>query len=330
MGAKGAHRLPAGSSGAAGAAGAWNAVPAQTSGQPLVDLAGASVAATLTCAGGFINFDYENFATTGGDDALLDDCQDLGGPTSVVTWTFAGLQSGDYDVLTYAWAPDNPTFLTNVAVAGSSDIAQDVGGAWSGSHQLGVTFARHHVSVATGTLTITLTTTSGFGSLNGIQLVRAVGFTPLCAGDGSGTACPCGNSGGAGRGCASSVNPQGGLLAASGFASVAADSFVLTGSGMPDSSALYFQGTSALASGAGAAFGDGLRCAGGTMIRLGTKTNAGGASQYPAAGDAPVSVRGATAPGDVRVYQVWYRNAASFCQPEPFNLTNGVRATWGA
>ena len=29
-----------------------------------------------------------------------------------------------------------------------------------------------------------------------------------------------------------------------------------------------------------------------------------------------------------RSYQVWYRNAANFCQPETFNLSNGVAVTW--
>ena len=28
------------------------------------------------------------------------------------------------------------------------------------------------------------------------------------------------------------------------------------------------------------------------------------------------------------IYQVWYRNAASFCTPSTFNLTNGVLVTW--
>ena len=44
---------------------------------------------------------------------------------------------------------------------------------------------------------------------------------------------------------------------------------------MPSSSALYFQGTMELAGGLGTAFGDGLRCAGGSVIRLGTKGNGG-------------------------------------------------------
>ncbi len=152
--------------------------------------------------------------------------------------------------------------------------------------------------------------------------------TPFCFGDGSATACPCGNSGASGNGCANSVNAAGGNLSASGTASLAGDTLVLGGSGMPDSSALYFQGTNQMNGGLGALFGDGLRCAGGTIIRLGTKTNVGGASQYPDTGDASVSVRGlVTAPG-TRTYQVWYRNAAAFCTPSTFNLTNGVEVTW--
>ena len=29
-----------------------------------------------------------------------------------------------------------------------------------------------------------------------------------------------------------------------------------------------------------------------------------------------------------RTYQVWYRNAAAFCNAETFNLTNGVEVVW--
>ena len=76
-------------------------------------------------------------------------------------------------------------------------------------------------------------------------------------------------------------------------------------------------------------FGDGLRCASGTIIRLGTKTNVTGASQYPAAGDLSVSVRGAVLSPGTRTYQIWYRNAAAFCSPATFNLTNGLVVTWG-
>src|SRR5207249_3432924 len=81
----------------------------------------------------------------------------------------------------------------------------------------------------------------------------------FCSGDGTSTACPCGNNGASGHGCANSLNANGAALGSSGTASVSADTLVLTGTGMPDSSALYFQGTTQIS----VVFGDGLRCAGG-------------------------------------------------------------------
>jgi len=148
--------------------------------------------------------------------------------------------------------------------------------------------------------------------------------TAYCFGDGSGTPCPCGNSGAAGNGCASSVNANGANLAASGVPSISNDTFVLLGTGMPNSSALYYQGTGQTS----VAFGDGLRCVSGQIRRLGTKSNQNGSSQYPAAGDQSISIRGANSAGDVRNYQVWYRNAAAFCTAATFNLSNGVQITW--
>jgi hypothetical protein len=104
---------------------------------------------------------------------------------------------------------------------------------------------------------------------------------------------------------------------------------VLAGSGLPNSAVLYFQGTGQIAGGLGVTFGDGLRCAGGTIVRLGTKTNVAGASQYPSGNDQPISVRGQIPPaGGVRTYQAWYRNAAPYCTPSTFNLTNGLQVTW--
>ena len=104
------------------------------------------------------------------------------------------------------------------------------------------------------------------------------------------------------------------------------------GTGMSNSSVLYFQGTLQTAGGAGTVFGDGLRCASGSVIRLATKTNVNGASQYPEPGDQSVSVRGLIPLGGgvTRTYQAWYRNAAAFCNPETFNLTNAVRVDWGS
>ncbi len=162
------------------------------------------------------------------------------------------------------------------------------------------------------------------GTLDPLQSI-----TPFCFGDGTGTACPCGNNSpvGAHVGCLSSLG-TGGRLAASGTPSLALDTLVLAGTQMPNSSALYFQGTTQAGAGAGTVFGDGLRCAGGSIVRLGAKTNVAGASQYPAGSDPSISVRGAVTAAGIRTYQSWYRNAAVFCTANTFNLTNGVQITW--
>ncbi|MBL8862132.1 MAG: hypothetical protein JNK02_08975 [Planctomycetes bacterium] len=170
---------------------------------------------------------------------------------------------------------------------------------------------------------------SVIGNGRGIDLERELSAgVAYCYGDGTGNACPCGNVGTAGKGCANSIFASGARLETQGAASIANDTLALVGTRMPNSSALYFQGTTTAGGGPGVVFGDGLRCVGGSVIRLGTKSNVAGLSRYPAPGDQPVSVRGQNAAGNVRYYQVWYRNAAAFCTPDTFNLSNGVELTW--
>ncbi len=154
----------------------------------------------------------------------------------------------------------------------------------------------------------------------------------FCAGDGVDahvtTACPCGNVGGVGRGCAWHAGPMGALLAASGTTNP--DALVLTASGMPASapSTIFLKGDVLIPG--GVVFGDGVRCVGGNLIRLGTKTNVGGAAQYPEAGNVAISVRGQTPVGSgaIGYYQTYYRNAAVFCTSSTFNVTNAVRVVW--
>jgi len=150
-----------------------------------------------------------------------------------------------------------------------------------------------------------------------------------CFGDGSGAACPCGNTAPAGAriGCLNSLG-LGARLVATGTASVSGDTLVLHADQMPNSTSLYFQGTTAVGGGAGTILGDGLSCAGGTLIRLRTVQNAAGASQFPGAGDPLLSVRGSVTIPGTRVYQAWYRNAAAYCTPSTFNLTNGLVVVW--
>src|SRR5690606_28327353 len=110
---------------------------------------------------------------------------------------------------------------------------------------------------------------------------------------------------------------------------VSNDTVILHGSGMPNTSCLYFQGTLRQNGGAGAVFGDGLRCAGGGVVRLGTTTNANGVARYPSRGAPSISIRGLVpAAAGTRTYQAWYRNAIIFCTPSTFNLPNGVELTW--
>jgi hypothetical protein len=113
-----------------------------------------------------------------------------------------------------------------------------------------------------------------------------------------------------------------------GTASLSNDTLFLTGEDMPNGPVMYISGTSALGAGQGAAFGDGLLCTGGALMRLRLRFNAGGSSFVPAPGDTPLSVTGlVTAPGS-RVYQAWYRDSLAYCTGAGFDLTNGLELTW--
>ncbi len=158
--------------------------------------------------------------------------------------------------------------------------------------------------------------------------------TPFCFGDGSGTACPCGNQSvpGAQAGCTNSFGTAGRLVA-TGDASMVSDTLVLEVSGIPPTgnAPTFFQGTLLANGGSGTVFGDGLRCVVGTILRLGSPPSSAGSARigYGVPGTDLVSVRGALPPsGGTRHYQVSYRNAASFCTPSTFNASNGVTVVW--
>ncbi len=154
---------------------------------------------------------------------------------------------------------------------------------------------------------------------------------PFCPGDGTGTACPCSNSGAAGRGCANSTQGAGARLTAIGNpgASVGTDTLTLVATEVIGPG-LFFQGDAQVASGGGSAFGDGLLCAGGAIVRIGVVFPTGEVATVPSgSAPTPVHVAGAVSPGDVRHYQCWYRDAANYCAPGTFNLTQGLTLTWG-
>ncbi|MCY2960023.1 MAG: hypothetical protein NTY35_07640 [Planctomycetota bacterium] len=161
------------------------------------------------------------------------------------------------------------------------------------------------------------------------------GGIPVCVGDGTGLPCPCANTSTApGAGCKHSQSDAlyagaGARLELSGVPSLSYDQVLLRAHSLPGSaSCLVFQGTTSNP----AVFGDGLRCASGTVMRLVVRSATNGAVQYGfgVAGDPAVHVRGAVQTPGTRVYQVWYRNSAPFCTPSGFNFTNGLSVLWSA
>ena len=303
----------------------------------------ATVSSNTNSVGDFV---FNNGQTFVDHEALMDDVADIGNaglvPQPFMRIEYHGLQSGRYEVYTYAWAPDSSTFLTRVAADNAIGTnPQQSGGPWPGNHQQGVTYTLHTVDVCGDTITITGTSISGFGSINGVQLKR-VGdpacFVDFCPGDGSqATACPCGNNGGAGRGCDNSAATGGAKLTGAGSPNPV-DTVVLTSSGeLATALSIFLQGDQNLA--VPVVFGDGVRCVGGNLKRLYVKNASGGTVSAPGPGDPSITTQSTNlgdpiAPGSgaVRYYQVYYRDPdLSFCPNPPgnsWNITNGYQITW--
>lgn len=323
---------------AAGQPGVWNAVPASSGTVALVDLAGIATAVSSTCLPSTTVYDfyYDNPGTLGDDGSLMDDGCD---PTYMgATWTLSGLAPGSYRLFTYAWAPDNASYISRVGVAGSPDPAQTVGGNWPGGYVLGVTHALHHISVgSTGTFSLTVDVAANFATVNGFQLVFDGGFTLLCTPGSAGVmACPCANPPAAyGLGCDNSAATGGASLGASGAALLASDSLQFATAGeRASATSILLQGTQHLP--AGVVFGQGVRCIGGLLKRLYVVNAAGGSIHVPPPGGPSVSVRSAAVgdtitPGSSRFYTVYYRDpiVLGTCAPQDtFNATNALRIDW--
>ncbi|MBL8858276.1 MAG: hypothetical protein JNL28_07235 [Planctomycetes bacterium] len=322
--------IPAATYGAAALQpGTWNPVTSLVLGSPqaLLGLNGSAIPATLTLVQG-TSFDgiFDNPGTSGDDQALMDDYQD-GGANPI--WMFSNLDPGNYTVYTYAWAPDGATFIDQVT-CGTIDPPQNCGGAWPGAHTLGITYTKHRVTVpAGGSITISITIVQTYTTVNGFQIrLEDTPTTSGCLGDGTATACPCGNSGATGNGCANSTFAAGGRLSSTGLAGASAgtDTLVLTASNIPGPG-LFFQSN---ALNPQIAFGDGHLCASSGIIRMGVVFPTGGVASYPGGlTPNPIHIAGLVNNGDIKSYQVWYRDAAVFCTPSTFNLTQTLTLQWG-
>lgn len=148
-----------------------------------------------------------------------------------------------------------------------------------------------------------------------------VTWDSYCECDGS--VAPCGNAGPPGSGCLNSTG-EAGRLAAQGSSSVSSGALDFTATGLvPGAPMMLFCGTQRVNAGSGFLFGDGLRCAGGQVTRLGVR--------FP---DADGAVELNLSPGqagwqagEIRHFQGWYRDPGQTPCGSSFNLTQAVSIT---
>lgn len=171
-------------------------------------------------------------------------------------------------------------------------------------------------------------------------IVQLPGLDPLVyvcdPGVGSVIACPCSNpASSANRGCDNSAATGGARLTSTGTANLANDTLVLlTQDQRPTGTTIVLQGTTT--SNTGVVFGQGVRCATGTLKRLYTKVANAGAISAPEFTDPTISVRSAALgdpifAGTERSYLAYYRDPVVLggCPTSStFNATNTGRVTW--
>jgi len=159
------------------------------------------------------------------------------------------------------------------------------------------------------------------------ELYDLLGFSPtFCdASDGSLASCPCTNPGDPDTGCEIRQGTGGVALSVLGQQTTPLNRVTLMGTGFPDTSApaaivIRAQGTDPAAP---VVFGDGLRCVGVPLVRLGATFAAGGVSTHTFG-------HGAMGALGTHYYQVWFRNIpVMFCDPtSAFNLSNGRTLVW--
>lgn len=286
---------------------------------------------SLGCPG---YFSCNDPATPSPDDAMLDDGQYCYPQLGL---GFSGLANGKYIVYSIVFRPCAAAGVQRLTVLNALEGPEDLSATWSGEYARGQNYARHTVLVTTGNIILDVRLATGFGTayFNGVQIVKVneTDATPMCSGDGSGAACPCGNSGDLGRGCQNSAGTGGAQLYASG--GIAPDTLILRSEfELPTALSIFLQGNAVIPA---APFGDGLRCAGGVLKRLYVKHAAHGLAVAPEPGDAGILQQSAAlgdpiAPGERRYYQVYYRDPdLAFC-PAPagnaFNVSNMLKVVW--
>jgi archaellum component FlaF (FlaF/FlaG flagellin family) len=244
--------------------------------------------------------------------------------TSFATNLVPGDTNADYDVFLH-------DMLSGSTVRVSVDSSGTQGN--GGSYYSTVSSDGRYVAFASGANNLIPGDTNGYADVFVRDSGAASAFTSLCFGDGTGGICPCGNSGSSGHGCENSAATGGAILTATGNASLSADTVQLHSSGeLPTALSIIFQGGTVVAP---TTFGDGLRCAGGTLKRLYVKGASGGSITAPQTGDPSISMRSATlgdpiSLGATRTYQVYYHDANLVFCPGGFNASGAVAIAWGS
>jgi MYXO-CTERM domain-containing protein len=204
---------PSSSYAAAGAAGTWNnvtGVAGPTFDFVALDGSPSGVTATQTPTTTLLT---GTDPSVSGDDAKLLNSGLVTTSSSAETClNFLGFAPDTYEVLIYAWVPNQPTVKSRTR-QDEAPTTIDVGGAWPGSHAEGVTFARYVVTVdSSGALPAHSGLAPGQPSaaLNGIQIrptTAAAGDAGISDPGDAGTTDPhhgggCSTGGGGGLGLA--------------------------------------------------------------------------------------------------------------------------------
>jgi hypothetical protein len=279
--------------------------------------------------------------------AIWDDPNDDGNPTDCVLLQLVNVtvQNVDTDMLnTYPLAPSvtvNGVFFVGGAIvhlAGQFPAPLDqssgpsAGRAWACGNTSGTMDFNNLAANDVPPLELDSIGLPGLWLLRGDCGGLPPGL-PFCFGDNQDPSvvvdCPCMNFGKPRHGCANSGDLRGALTLAAG--STAADNVVLTVEGTPESVTCLFIKGDALIPG-GQVFGDGIRCAGGNLVRFGLQSSSNGIAMYPTGpGDPSLATVGGTPPGSGMTarYQMFYRNAdVAFCPPASFNISSGYVITW--
>jgi hypothetical protein len=146
-----------------------------------------------------------------------------------------------------------------------------------------------------------------------------------CPGDGSGSACPCANSGTGAAGCANSANPGGASIGYLGSPSISGSFLLTAADAVPNRPGLFFEGTVQENGGAGTMLGDGLLCASGLIQRLEIVFTDGVGA---ATSSIDIPAESGVVVGETRHYQFWFRDPVVGPCARDYNLTNALTTTW--